>query len=113
MSLLEYEGMGTSDKTFIKLEAEEIYQADKKWLFANSICLIIVASAQNRDDLELQVALGKNITFVIGKVAMIVMSDHTLDTYNMTKIPFPVILKESDRNVPRNGMQYFFLETIN
>ena len=99
---------GPLDRTLIKLEAEEIYKVDKKRLFASSICLIIVTSAQNRDDLEQQVALGKNITFVIGKVAMIVMSDNKLDTYNMTKVPFPVMLMESDRLQPRDGMQYFF-----
>ena len=108
MSILDYIHMGTLDRILIKLKAEEIYKVDKKRLFARSICLIIVTSAQNRDDLEQQVALGKNITFAIGKVAMIVMSDNKLDTYNMTKVPFPVMLMESDRLLPRDGMQYFF-----
>ena len=108
MSLLDYVDMGTLGRTLIKLETKEIYQVDKKQLFANSICLIIVTSAKNRDDLEQQVAMGKNITFVIGKVAMIVMSDNMLDTFNMTKVPFPVMLMKSDGHIPRYGMQYFF-----
>ena len=96
--------MGTVNKTFMNLEAIAIIGVDLKRLFANSACLFLVVSAENRAELEGRIALGRNITYVKGKLAMMVMSKHSLDASNMTKIAFPVMLLEPDRLYPRDGI---------
>ena len=102
MSVLELVDEGTSERTMVHLKADQINLVNKKQLFANSICLIIMTYAQNQDDFEGQVAIGKNITSVVGKVALIVLSGQILDTNNKTKIPFPAMLIESGRQLPRD-----------
>ena len=88
----------------MNIEPKTLTEVDQKHLFAKSVCLFIVASAENRAELEEQVAIGRDITFVKGKLAMVVMSMHFLDASNMTKVPFPIMLLEPDRHNPRDGI---------
>ena len=67
----------------------------------NSVCLILVASAQNRGQLEVQLALGRSVQFKKGKLSMIIMSENKLDLVNVTKVPFPTMLLEEARDNPR------------
>ena len=89
------------------LDAKQVPDVGLKGLFANSVCLFIVTSAQNRAELENQLEVGKSIKFVKGKLAMMVMSNHALDTSNVTKVTFPVMVLEPNRHSPRDVIQLF------
>ena len=75
-------------------------------LVYNSVCLFVVASAQNRVQLEEQLVMGKSLQFKKGKISMIIMSKHKLDLVNITKVPFPTMLLEAGMNKPR---EYYIL----
>ena len=88
------------------LDAKQVRDVGRTGLFANSVCLFIVTSAQNRAELENQLEVGKSIKFVRGKLAMMVMSNHALDISNVTKVSFPVMLLEPNRNNTRNVIKF-------
>ena len=88
------------------LDAKQVKDVGRTGLFANSVCLFIVTSAQNRAELENQLEVGKSIKFVRGKLAMMVMSNHALDISNVTKVSFPVMVLEPNRHNPRDNTQF-------
>ena len=73
-------------------------------IVTNSVCLFVVASAQNRVQLEEQLALGKSLQFMKGKLSMIIMAENTFNLVNVTKVPFLTMLLEAEMNKPR---EYF------
>ena len=97
----DYETIGPSKKSFIILSLQQINGTSIDSLLYNSVCLIVVASAQNRGQLEVQLALGRSVQFKKGKLSMIIMSENKLDLVNVTKVPFPTMLLEEARDNPR------------
>ena len=87
------------------LSLQQINDTDMNNLLYNSVCLIVVASAQNRGQLEEQLVLGRSLQFKKGKLSMIIMSENKLDLVNVTKIPFPIMLLEAGRDEPRQGLK--------
>ena len=85
-------------------------------LLYSSVCLLVVTSAQNRGQLEEQLALGRSLQFKKGKLSMIIMSENQLNLVNVTKIPFPIMLLEADRNKPReelNNLECYISDIMN
>ena len=76
-------------------------------LLAQSVCLFVVAYAQNSDSLDEQLALGRRLKFKKGKVAMFIMSKNQMDPVNITKLPFPLMLMEESQSKPRQECIYF------
>ena len=97
------------EKIYVTLDVNKAREFDQKSLFASSVCLFIIASANNRAEVEYQMDWLKNISFVKGKLAMVVMSNQTIDLSNMTKITFPTMVLEPNRNFPRDATQILAL----
>ena len=98
--------MGATDRTSMILDVNQATELDLKGRFNSSVCLLVLTAAQNRTELEDRLALGKNITFLKGKLAMVVMSDQMIDLSNMTKVTFPTMVLEPDRQFPRDGIHF-------
>ena len=97
------------ERIYVNLDMNKAREFDQKSLFASSVCLFIIASANNRAEVEYQMDWLKNISFVKGKLAMVVMSNQTIDLSNMTKITFPTMVLEPNRHFPRDATQILAL----
>ena len=86
------------------LSRQQINDTHVSDLLYSSVCLLVVTSAQNRGQLEEQLALGRSLQFKKGKLLMIIVSENKLDLVNVTKVPFPTMLLEADRNKPREEL---------
>ena len=83
------------------LSRQQINDTNMSNLLYSSVCLFVVTSAQNHVQLEEQLALGRSLQFMKGKLSMIIMSENKLDLVNVTKVPFPTMLLEAGRDKPR------------
>ena len=97
------------EKISMTLDMNKARELDQKSLFASSVCLFVIASANNRAEVEYQMDWLKNISLVKGKLAMVVMSNQTIDLSNMTKITFPTMVLEPNRHFPRDATQILAL----
>ena len=93
------------EKISVILDMNKAGELDQKSLFESSVCLFIIASVNNRAQVEHQMDWLKNISLVKGKLAMVVMSNQTIDLSNMTKITFPIMVLEPKRQFPRDATQ--------
>ena len=100
------------ERIYVNLDMNKAREFDQKSLFASSVCLFIIASANNRAEVEYQMDWLKNISFVKGKLAMVVMSNQTIDLSNMTKITFPTMVLEPNRHFPRDATQILALTRL-
>ena len=107
MQFLDFMAIGPPLKSFLILSRHQLNYTNMNNLVYNSVCLFFIASAQNRVQLEEQLALGKSLQFKKGKLSMIIMSELKLDLINVTKVPFPTMLLEAGLNKPRE-CQYDF-----
>ena len=101
----DYETIGLPSKAFMILSLQQINGTGLDSLLYNSVCLIVVAAAQNRGQLEEQLALGRSLQFKKGKLSMIIMSENKLDLVNVTKVPFPTMLLEAGTDNPREQFE--------
>ena len=106
MISLDLKDIGPLDKSFTILSHQQINDTQMSNLLYNSVCLLIVTTAQNRDQLEEQLAIGRSLQFKKGKLSIIFMSEVKLDLANVTKVPFPTMLLDAASDKPREELRY-------